>query len=183
MSHRSLVAFHRRDGRYDCYDLPDGWGAAGEGRPSTGDGAGEVAGSGWFGGSSAGGPDVAPTARGVSFRSVLDRLLDPLLHESLVVVGQDGQVCSYLVLPYLIATAEGLHTDAPAGAAVSLVGTDGASISPDYVRGWHHGVTETLGEAIDRSLLSTAEAIEWLEDAVRRLAGGRHEVLDVPPSG
>ena len=182
MSHRGLVAIRRHDGRYDCYDVPDGR-VVGVGAGRERERIGERS-------SGRHGPrrspidtgNLDPVARRVTLRAAVDRFLDPVLHESLVVVEPDGGARPYVVLPYLLATAEGLHTEEPSGAAIALEGVDGAWLSPDYLRGWHHGVTETLGEAIDRGLLAPPAALDWLEAAVHQLAGDRHEVIGVPPS-
>lgn len=182
MSHRTFVAVHRRDDRYDCYELPDRWPASRRAAPDRARGAGSAVDDD--------GPtprplepDVEPTTLDVPLRTALARFVDPVVHEALVVVGPERSAREYAIVPYLLATAEGLYADEPAGAAVALDGVGGSWLSTAYLRGWYHGVTETLGEAVDRGQITPAEAIGWLEDAVHRLAGDRHEVITLPPTG
>lgn len=114
-------------------------------------------------------------ARGLSFEAILTKHLDPVEHEALVVLGSDGLVTPHRVLPFVLATAHGIFEGDPAGATVALRGGDGATLDPAYVRGWLHGMTASLAEAVDVGLIRPQIAFEWLDDAVRRLAGGRFE--------
>lgn len=168
MSHRALVAVRRDDGRYDLRYAHDGGADDRLDRLRTR------------------GLDPPPDlregpelARGLDVRELLADHLDPIEHEALVVVERDGEVVPMVVLPYVLATADGLVEWAPQGAAVALVARDGSSRHPAFVRGWFQGTAEVLGEAVDLGLLSTAEAFEWLEDAVHRFAGDRYPVLVV----
>ena len=169
MSHRALVAVEGTDGRYDVH-YSHGGGAderlARLGRPDAAAPVELVEGP--------------PIARGLTFEAVLADHLDPIVHEALVVVAPDGEATAYVVLPYLLATSDGLVESAPRGAALALVGRDGSRLHPAYVRGWSHGAAEVLGEAVDAGLLSPAEALGWLDDGVRRLAGDRYALAVVP---
>ena len=169
MSHRALVAVERGDGRYDVH-YSRGGGADERlerlGRPDAGR-ARELL-------------DGPPIERGLPFEAMLADLLDPIVHEALVVVAPDGEATPYVVVPYLLATSDGLVESAPRGAALALVGRDGSRLHPAYVRGWSHGAAEVLGEAVDADLLSPAEALGWLDDGVRRLAGDRYALAVVP---
>lgn len=168
MSHRALVAVARGDGRYEVrYARSAGSDEHLERLASPGvrDLRGLLE-----------GPVLAS---GLSFEDVVERL-DPIEHEALLVVGTDGAVSPYVGLPYVLATADGLVESAPRGVVVSLVGRDRARLHPTYVRGWFHGTAEVLGEAVDADLLSPAEALGWLDDAVHRLAGERHALAVVP---
>ena len=169
MSNRALVAVARSDGRYDVH-YSHGGGADERlqrlRRPDAGPSRDLVE-----------GPAIA---RGLSFEALLADHLDPIEHEALVVVDPEGQVTPYVVLPYLLATADGLVGSAPRGAVLALVGRDGSRLHPAYVRGWFHGAAESLGEAVDADLLSPGEALGWLDDGIRRLAGDRYPLAVVP---
>lgn len=168
MSHRALVARARDDGRYDVFYAHDGGSDERLAHLRRADATLPAALL-----------DGSPVARGRPFESVLDDLLDPVTHEALVVV-EDGGVDPYLVLPFVLATADGLLEGEPRGVALSLVADDGGALDPTYVRGWFHGTAGAVGEAVDAGGLSPAAAFEWLDAAVRRFAGDRHRVLTVP---
>lgn len=169
MSHRALVAVVRSDGRYDVHYSHDGGGndrlarlrSRGVGPPRD----------------LLEGPSLAC---GVTFDALLADHLDPIAHEALIVVERDGGVEPFVVLPYVVATSDGLVEWEPRGVALSLCGADGGSLHPAYVRGWFQGNAGLLGEALDAGLLSPSEAFGWLHDAVRRLAGDRHPLVVVP---
>ena len=167
MSHRALVAVAGSDGRYDVYYSHDSGGddrlagflARDRPPPDVGDGP--------------------PIARGLSLERVAADLLDPIEHEALLVVA-DGAVEPFAVLPYVLATSEGLLEWEPRGVALSLVGRDGEALHPAFVRGWFQGTAGVLGEAVEATVLAPEEAFEWLDDGVRRLGGDRHPLLVVP---
>lgn len=169
MSRRALVAVARGDGRYDVHYSHDG-GADERLEPLVPVGARPP-------------PDLLegpPVARGVTFEALLADHLDPFEHEAIVVLRDDGEVVPHVVLPYVLATSDGLVESAHRGVALALAGPDGAPLRPAYVRGWFHGTTEVLGEAVDAGLLSATEAFAWLDDAVRRLAGDDRALAVVP---
>ena len=168
MSHRALIAVAGGDGRYDLYYSHDGGGddrlagflARDRPPPNIGDGP--------------------PIARGLSLEGVTADHLDPIEHEALLVVDPDGEVEPFVVLPYVLATSEGLLEWEPGGVALSLVGRDGGTFHPAFVRGWFQGTAGVLGEAIDAAVLAPEEAFGWLDDGIRRLAGDSHPSLVVP---
>lgn len=169
MSHRALVAAEREDGGYDVSLAVDGaadWLV----EPLLCPGARLPPGF----------VDGTPRGRAPSLEAVAAAHLDPLTDEALVVVHPDGSVSPYAVLPIVLATADGLVEGDPAGAAVALVGRDGSVLRPAYLRGWLHGATEALGDAVDAGCTAPEEALRRLADAVRRLAGDRHDCLVVP---
>ena len=169
MSHRALVAVARGDDRYDVHYAHDGGSDEQLDRLRTRglDPSHDLV-------------DRPRVARRVTFDDVLADLLDPIEHEALVVVEPGGEVVPWVVLPYVLAAADGLlEWDRP-GVALSLVGRDGGSLHPAYVRGWFQGTAGVLGESVDAGLLSPEEAFAWLDDAVRRLAGERHPLAVVP---
>lgn len=168
MSHRALVAVARGDGRYEVRYAHEA-GADHRIRRLLAPGSRAPR-------DLLAGPLLA---RGLPFEDVVDRL-DPVEHEALLVVETDGEVTPHVVLPYVLATADGLVESAPRGAVLALVGRDGGYLDPSYVRGWFHGATEVLGQTVDVGLLSPAEALGWLDDAVHRLAGDRHPLAVVP---
>ena len=168
MSHRALVAVAGDDGRYDVYYSHDGgsddrlaWFLARDRPPpDTGDGP--------------------PIARRRTLEEVAADHIDPVEHEALLVVDREGEVVPFVVLPFVLATSAGLHEWEQGGVALSLVGRDGETLHPSFVRGWFQGAAEVLGEAIDAAVLTPDEALEWLDGGVRRLAGDRHPLLPVP---
>lgn len=172
MSHRALVAVARDDGTFDVYVTPDG--AADRTLEGLVD-------------AEAGLPPAfvegPPTGSAQSVTDLLATHLDPVVHEALVVVGPDGRVTPHAVLPVAVATADGLSRSEPTGMVLSLVGRDGSVLRPGYVRGWYQGTGELLGEAVDAGLLAPEQAVEWLQVAIERLAGGNHDVTLVPPEG
>lgn len=170
MGHRALVAVAREGGGYAVYLAPDG--AADRHvepllRPDAAVPPGLV--------------DGPLRGRARSVDDLLESHLDPLLHEALVVVHRDGSLTPYAVLPFVLATANGLVEGNPPGAILSLTAPDGSVLRPGYVRGWLHGTTDVLGEAVDAGVLEPGEAVRWLRDAVERLGGDRHEVTVLPP--
>lgn len=169
MSHRALVAVARADGRFDVSLA--GHGADDDRLEALGSPGARLPG-GLGGGRRLG--------RAGSIGAVLSRFLDPVEHEALLVVERDGRVTPHAVLPYVIATADGLADGDPAGAVLALVADDGSALHPAYVRGWIHGTTGALGEAVDAGLLSVDEALAWLHDRARRLAGDRYTLTAVP---
>ena len=169
MSHRALVAVERGDGNWEAFRARDA--GADERLERLGWSDGEPP-AGLTGG--------APVAVAPSLEALLAEHLDPLVHEALVLVEADGGAEPYVVLPSLLATAEGLLEFEPRGVALGLVGPGGQTLSPAYVRGWFHGATDVLGEAVDADLLSPEEAIGWVEGGIRRLAGDQHPLLVVP---
>lgn len=169
MSHRALVAVARDGGRYDVHYSHDG---GGDDRLERLRSPGVAPPSDLVEGS--------PLARRVSFDDLLADHLDPIEHEALLVVESDGEVVPFVVLPYVLATSEGLVEWEPRGVVVSIAGTDGSSLRPAFLRGWFQGTAEVLGEAVDAGLLSPAEAFDWLDRAVGRLAGDRHALAVVP---
>lgn len=169
MSHRALVAVAREDGRYEVHYSHDG-GADDRLARLRHPGVDPP-------------PDLvgdAPRSTGLTFEALMADHLDPIEHEALVVVDRDGEVAPFVVLPYALATADGLAEWEPRGVAVALAARDGSSLHPAFVRGWHQGTAGVLGEAVDAGRLTLAEAFGWLDRAVRRLAGDRHEVAVVP---
>lgn len=164
MSHRALVAVATGPDRYRLSLDPDGGDDAALRRLIAPGANGPVDSAG-----------RSMLARGLPFEAILADHLDPVEHEALVVRGPDGRVTPHRVLPFVLATADGVLWGDPAGATVALRSGDGVSLDPAYVRGWHHGTTETLAEGVDVGLVRPAAAVEWLEDAVRRLAGDRFE--------
>lgn len=169
MSHRALVAVTREDGRYDVHYSHDG-GADDRLKRLLPPGVDPPSAL----------VDGAPIARGADFEGLLADHLDPIEHEALLVVGSDGEVVPFVVLPYLLATADGLIEWDVRGVALALSGRDGSSLDPAFVRGWFQGVAGVLGEVIDAGLLSPDEAFGWLDESVRRLAGDRHTFAVVP---
>jgi hypothetical protein len=113
-------------------------------------------------------------ARGVPFEAVIRNHLDPLEHDALVVVDVHGRAVPHRVVPFVLATADGLLEGDAAGATVALLGRAGGTLDPAYVRGWVHGTT------IDARLFSVERGFEWLDDAVRRLGGDRFESHVLP---
>ena len=169
MSHRALVAVVREDGRYDVHYSHDG-GADDRLERLRSPGAEPP-------------PDLRtrpPLARGLTFEGLLADHLDPIEHEALLVVESDGSVDPFVVLPYVLATSEGLIEWEPRGVALALAGRDGSTLHPAFVRGWFQGTAGVLGEAVDSGLLAPDEAFEWLDGGVRRLAGDRHSLAVVP---
>lgn len=172
MSHRALVAVAREDGTYDVYLATHG----------ATDGTLDdlvVADAGLPPGLVAG----PPTGTASTMDDLLTAHLDPVVHEALVVAEPDGRVTPSVVLPFAVATADGLVRGTPSGAVLSLVGRGGSVLRPAYVRGWYQASGELLGEAVDAGLLPPEAALGCLRDAVERLAGGRHELTLVPPDG
>lgn len=170
MSHRALVAVARRAGEFDGYLAPSG---------ATDEVLNRLL-----------APDAdlppgiregPPRWRARSFDDLLATHLDPISHEALLVVHRDGTVIPHAVLPFVLATADGLIESERPGAVLALVGRDGSVLRPAYVRGFLHGTTGVLGEAVDAGLLAPEEAFAWLADAVRRLAGDRHDLELLPP--
>lgn len=168
MSHRALVAHARGDGQYDVYYAHDGGADDRLARLRCPDARSPP--------SLLDGPLLA---RGRSFEAVLADHLDPVEHEALLVVEGSG-VEPFVVLPYVLATAAGLLEGEPRGVAISLAADDGCALHPAFVRGWFQGTAGTIGEAVDAGVLSTAEAFEWLDAAVRRFAGDRHRSAVLP---
>ena len=169
MSHRALVAVARGDDVYDVHYSHDGGGDDRLDRLRT---RGLDPPADLVRGSS--------VARGISFESLLADHLDPIEHEALVVVEPDDEVDPFVVLPYVLATSDGLVEWEPRGVAVALVARDGNSLHPAFLRGWHQGTAGLLGEAIEAGLLAREEAFGWLDRGVRRLAGDRHTLAHVP---
>lgn len=172
MAHRALVAAARGDGRYEVSLAPDGaadWLLEPLLCPDASVPAELLGGT--------------PVGTSGSLEGVLAAHLDPGLHEALVVVDADGRPTPHAVVPYVLGTADGLLRGEPSGAVVGLVGADGGTIRPAYVRGVRHGAADVLAEAVDAGLLGPGEALAWLDGAVRRLAAGGHRVLPVPPDG
>lgn len=169
MSHRALVAV-ARDGGFDVRLAPDG------ARDDVLDrlrSQGGVLPPGLLDGPFQG--------RARSVEELLGDHVDPLEHEAVVVVHDDGTVTPYALVPYLLGTADGLLEGEPPGALLALVGDRGRRLPSAYVRGWHHGTTGVLGEAVDRGLLATDDAVGWLDDRVHRLAGDGHRLVVLPP--
>lgn len=169
MSHRALVAVARADGRYDVHYSHHG---------GTDDRLARLRYPGVDPPADLVGGD--PRARGLTIDDVLDDHLDPIEHEALVVVERDGEVVPFVVLPYVLATADGLVEWEPRGVAVALVAGDGNALHPAFLRGWLQGTAGVLGEAVDAGLLTREEAFGWLDHGVRRLAGDRHALAVVP---
>lgn len=170
MGHRALVAIARRDGDFDVYLAKRGATDAILERllePDAGLPDGLV--------------DGPPRGQTPSVSALLATHLDPISHEALLVVGRGGAVTPHAVVPFVLATADGLCEGARPGATVALVGEDGSVLRPAYVRGWVQGTAGVLGEAVDAGILSPAEAFGWLEDALRRLTGDRHDLAVLPP--
>lgn len=169
MSHRALVAVARADGRFDVLPWRNGAEEAVLARLRAPDARLP--------------PGVAegrPLGRTGTFEDVLATFLDPVEHEALLVAEPDGRVTPYAVLAYVLATGDGLVEGDPAGAVLALVGDDGSTLHPAYVRGWTHGTAGVLGEAVDGDLLTAAEALAWLGDRARRLAGDQYAFAPVP---
>jgi hypothetical protein len=164
VSHRALVAVARSHDRYDLHYSHDG-GADGRLDRLRTRGLDPPA-------DLLEGPLLG---EGLSLEAVLADHLDPIEHEALVVVESDGGVRPFVVLPYVLATANG-----PRGVALALVGRDGSPLHPAFVRGWFQGTTGVLGEAVDGKLLTVEEAFGWLDHGVSRLAGDRHTLTPVP---
>lgn len=169
MSHRALVTVARGSGHYDVYYAHDGGADDRLDRLRTRglDPPRDFV-------------EGPPIAEGVTFETLLADHLDPIEHEALVVVEDDGEVVPFVVLPYVLATADGLIEWEPRGAALALAARDGGSLHPSFVRGWLQGTAGTLGEAIDAGLLTREEAFGWLDHGVRRLVGDRHTLVHVP---
>jgi len=170
MSHRAFVARERHRGRFDGFLARDG--ATDEVltrllAPDARLPPDAVSGS--------------PRVRASSLEDLLAAHLDPIEHEALLVVHRDGTATPYVVLPSVLTTADGLLEGDPTGVALSLVGRDGSTLAPAYVRGWFQGTAGVLGEAVDAGLLAPDEAFTWLRDAVGRLAGDRHDLVTIPP--
>lgn len=163
MSHRALVAVSRPDGGYDVSVARDG---ADDDLLTRLLDPGAIFPAGLLEG-----PRVALAD---TIEDVLADHLHPLHHEALLVVEPDGTATPHAVVPYVLGTGDGLVCGDPSGAVVSLAGRDGTHLLPAYVRGWHHGTTAVLGEAVDRGLVETEGAIAWLDERTRLLAGDQH---------
>ncbi|WP_331236213.1 DUF6735 family protein [Natronorarus salvus] len=157
MSHRTVVAVERADGRYDVSEVP-GTVLAHEHVETF---RRAVVG------------DCPPVERRALAEAVSDAALtdhvDPGRHEALSVVARDGAVGSYLVLWF--------------GAALGTGTDDGALVSYDpgeradeaYLRGWWHGLTDGVGALVDESI-DEREAMACLRERVDALCDTR-EVL------
>lgn len=105
-----------------------------------------------------------PIATALSFDAVFDHVAFGI-HEFVVV--EDGTRTTYLVVPFSIPTAD--RRRPVDGACVAL--RPEAGLSEAYVRGWVHAIKETLGDAIDRGLVTEREALVYLEERVEEFAG------------
>ncbi len=95
-----------------------------------------------------------PIADGTSLRRALREYLDPVVHETFVLVPREGEIRSHVVVPLWLP-----GDDPPDPPRAALVETD-ADI--ERVRGWTQGVREATAVAIDRGSLARAEAITLL---------------------
>lgn len=172
MAHRALVAVTRDDGGYAVSLAPDGaadWLLEPLLCPDA------SVPTELLGGRPVGAAD--------SLGDVLATHLDPGVHEALVLIDAGGRPTPYAVVPYVLGTAAGLLEGEPAGAVVGLLGSDGGTLPPAYVRGFRHGAADVLAEAVDAGLLRPGDAFAWLDAAVRRLTADGHPVVAVPPDG
>ena len=154
MSHRSVVAVEREDGRYDLSEVR---GAILAHEHSA---AFERAVAG----------DCPPIDRHTLATGVrVDRLteyVDPGRHEALSVVSRDGTADSSLVLWFGAA----LGTGADDAALVSHDPTDRSDEA--YLRGWWHGLTDGVGALADETI-DEREALACLYERVDALRDGR----------
>lgn len=104
-----------------------------------------------------------PTATALSFAAVFDHVAFDS-HEFVVV--EDVTRTTYRVVPFSIPTADRRR---PIGGACVALRPE-AGLSEAYVRGWVHATKETLGDAVDRGLLTELEALAYLEDRVSGFA-------------
>jgi hypothetical protein len=86
-------------------------------------------------------------------------------HEFVVV--EDGTRTTYRVVPFSVPTGD---LRPPVGGACVALRPE-AGLGEEYVRGWTHATKETLGDAVDRGLLSEREALVYLEERVLEFAG------------
>ena len=153
VSHRALVSRARRDGGFDVVPWRDG---------ADDDVLVRLCTPGARLPPTA--ADDRPLGRADSVEAVLTTYLDPVEHEALLVVDRDGRVTPHAVVAYVLGTRDGLVQHDPAGAVLALVGEGGSGLHPAYVRGWTHGT----------------EALAWLDDRTRRLAGDQYAFGPVP---
>lgn len=147
MGHRALLARERAGGRYDLYYSH--WGGADlslarevETDPRTHP---QV--------------DPDPIATAATWDDVLSVHLDPVVHEALFVLGDDGGVAAYRPIP-----PESL------GGPGVVVAVDPADPLDDaHARGWFAGAREALATAVETANLETAAA----RTAYRTAVGGR----------
>jgi hypothetical protein len=92
--------------------------------------------------------------------------VDPVRHETLTVVGREGEPSAYLVLWYDAA----IGSDGERGALVTY--DPGDRTDEAYLRGWWHGLTDGVGSLVDESI-DEREAFACLRDRVEALREGR----------
>lgn len=109
-------------------------------------------------------PPGDPVATALSFAAVFDRVAFET-HEFVVV--EDGTRTTYLVVPFSVPTGDRRR---PGGGACVALRRE-AGLGEEYVRGWVHAIKETLGDAVDRGLLTEREALVYLEERVLEFAG------------
>lgn len=137
MAHRTLLARRRENGTYGIFRLRDR-----SDRPDPND----------------------PIATALSFAAVFDHVAFDN-HEFVVI--EDGARTTYLVVPFLIPTADRRR---PAGGACIALRPE-AGLSEEYLHGWVHATKEALGDAIEQGLVTEREAIVYLEERVRGYEG------------
>ena len=169
MGHRTFVAVHSGDGRYDCYRFQ--WGGDGESLERD-----------WAGFDAA--EDRSPTATGLTVEGVLARL-DPLSDETLFVRG--GEKRTYLVVSLALVTSASPVKRAPDAVLVSVEHADGAA----SIRRFARTLKGVLGDAVDAGLVPRVVARGYLAvrlarhpDATERplfVSGARHRERGPPP--
>lgn len=162
MAHRALVAYERRDGRYDVHTSR--WGGLDCRLARTITATDPYAGR-----------DVDPTPRVVArpFQDVVT-MVDPARHETLYRVSVEYSVDTYLPLWFGL---EHYLGDVPDRSADGLVIAVDSPAQADAFREWFRAAKSIVAEAVLGGYLDPAEARSVLADAVRQRGAG-HEIRD-----
>jgi hypothetical protein len=125
------------------------------------------------------GPEERLLAADQTMEELLAEHVDYLAHERLRRCGSEG-TGTYRVLRFSLPTSRGViegNGQVGRGALVSV----SYRLDPEddgYVRGWFEGVRETLGESVDVGALTSRDAFDRLEGAVRRFGADREVLFD-----
>jgi hypothetical protein len=125
------------------------------------------------------GPDKRLLATDRTMEELLAEHVDFLAHERVRVCGREG-TRTYRVFGFSLPTSRGMiegDGQVGRGALVSV----SYRLDPEddgYVRGWFAGLRETLGESVDRGTLTSRDAFDRLEGALRRFGADREVLFD-----
>lgn len=191
MGHRALVAYERTDGNYNLHYSH--WGGCDlrlkhtitKATPFGGECPTEqthqafdamVSGNdvndvlSKYGHSGSAGVALEPRAVSVTIDAAISEWLDFLQHEAFYVVDRAFEVSAYRTLWFGLCYESEVIQDSAFvgnGALRTVRWYQGESVGDGYTRGEFSGVKQTVAEMVDRGVLTPADALDYLEQAVR----------------